>query len=283
MTDTSTTEVADSLDFGIEYDGPVLVNHEMDVRDLAPALLSVGNLFQTLNRRIHPADPEISVNIRANEEGSFLVQLKLIYDHAANVLGNRGLVEGEGLTGLIAGLVALIAYLRKRGQAGRPEETRHEATVRLTWPDGTVLEMPTNVFLLADDPAVRVPLAEVVKPVSREGIDSLRLVRDGVVLGEVDTDNLPAFQADSVVEGHILRPRNVTPICAFLRAHGKLAGSGDLRMAVGHSGHESLMTRSTLHWQQGSATGLTTCCTVWSVRFSGKTTPGCTLKSRSFA
>src|SRR5664280_1129809 len=112
MTDTGTATIADSLDFGIEYDGPVLTNHEMDVRDLAPALLSVGNLFQTLNRRIHPADPEVQVNIRATEEGSFLVQLKLLYDHTANVLGNRGLIEGEGLAGLISGLVALINYLR---------------------------------------------------------------------------------------------------------------------------------------------------------------------------
>lgn len=67
MTDVATRET-ESLDFDLEYDGPALVEHEMDVRDLAPALLSAADLFQVLNRRINPGSRDIQVNIRASRE-----------------------------------------------------------------------------------------------------------------------------------------------------------------------------------------------------------------------
>jgi hypothetical protein len=163
MSPPSVAEQVDSLDFGLEYDGPALTNHEMDVRDLAPALLSAGELFQAPSRLVHPAAPEVQVNIRAADEGSFLLQLKILYDHTVNVLGNRGLDASEGLSGLLTTVVGLILYIRKRARAGEPdrEATDVQAIVRLIWPDGTVLEVPASVLQLADNPTVRRPLAEV--------------------------------------------------------------------------------------------------------------------------
>ena len=37
-------------DFTLTYAGPALQDHEMNVRDLAPAMLAVGELFEALNR-----------------------------------------------------------------------------------------------------------------------------------------------------------------------------------------------------------------------------------------
>lgn len=39
-----------STEFKIIYDGESLKNHSMEIRDLAPALLALGNLFDEVNR-----------------------------------------------------------------------------------------------------------------------------------------------------------------------------------------------------------------------------------------
>lgn len=177
----------------------------MDVRDLAPALLSTANYFRSLGRQIHPSDPEVQVNIRATAQGSFAIELKLLYDHAVDVLSNRGLIAGEGLTTLLTVGVSLIMYLRRRGQAGPPAETTsaQPGLVRVTWADGTVMELPPDVLRLADEPAVRRPLAEMVRPVGRSGIHSMKVLRDGVVQAEVEKDNLAAFDVEAL-PGQIL-------------------------------------------------------------------------------
>ena len=196
MTDTATAEQADSLDFTIEYDGPALAAHEMDVRDLAPALLSAADLFQSLNRILHPTDRDVQVNIRATEQGSFLVHLKAIYDIYVAVGTSPLVVATEGLVGLMAVAVGLIRYLAKRGHYGPQSttETVEPGMVRLVWSDGTTLTIPAESVRLADNAAVRRPLAAMVRPVERQGVDVVRLRQDDQIVGEVVKEDLPAFQ-----------------------------------------------------------------------------------------
>ena len=92
--------------------------------DLAPALLSAADLFQSLNRLIHPTDREVQVNIMATEQGSFLVQLKILYDTYVSLGTNPGVVATEGLAGLVAVVVGMIRFLAKRGGSGARQPQR---------------------------------------------------------------------------------------------------------------------------------------------------------------
>jgi hypothetical protein len=195
VTDTAYDSEAgpgDGVEFGLEYDGPALVAHEMDVRYLAPALLSAATLFRTVNRLARPGDPEIAVNIKATSEGSFLVQLVLWYDLGRSVLASPATTGAEGLLTLV---VSIIGLRRMRQQKGESASTTplDSGYLRLQWPDGTILEVTPDALRLLDQPAVIKPMSEMVRPVAESGIDNMRIRRAGRVLSEVTTDDLPAF------------------------------------------------------------------------------------------
>lgn len=61
-------------DFQILYDGKALQNHEMDVKDLAPALLAVGDLLEETNRVLYGDVAVVQVNVKGSfKTGSFHV------------------------------------------------------------------------------------------------------------------------------------------------------------------------------------------------------------------
>lgn len=103
--------------------------------------------------------------------------------------------------GLLALVVGIIKYRRKRSLAGEPAMRNSEAgLVRLEWPDGTILIVPSEALRLADEAVVRLPLAQLMSPMTNSGIDSIRLLRDGTVVSEVMQEDLPAFEFDGVAE-----------------------------------------------------------------------------------
>ena len=89
------------LDFEMVYDGPALANHEIDIRELAPALLNAAELFRNVNRLTNPSDPDVEVHIRGTRESSFLIELKLVFDGTMAVLRSQDMQSTDNLLELI--------------------------------------------------------------------------------------------------------------------------------------------------------------------------------------
>ena len=53
-----------AVHFSIKYDGPALASHQMDVRELAPALIALSDLLEQANKAALPDAPEVRVDVR---------------------------------------------------------------------------------------------------------------------------------------------------------------------------------------------------------------------------
>ena len=109
--------MGDATSFQVSYDGPALESGRMDVRDLAPALLAVGELCQTSNHVLNGDRAKVAVNLSAEfQRGSFQVDLEVaqtIAQAAKDALLSREVATGLALAtilGLAKGAqVSLIA------------------------------------------------------------------------------------------------------------------------------------------------------------------------------
>src|SRR5688572_13132490 len=68
----------DHLIAHVAYDGPALADGSMDVRDLAPALLALGELLQSANRVLNEDKATLAVKVQADfKTGSFDIGIGL--------------------------------------------------------------------------------------------------------------------------------------------------------------------------------------------------------------
>lgn len=170
----------DMSDFTLTYDGPALQEGRMPVRDLAPALLALGELFQEVNAIVDPVAPPVSLEIRATEQGSFGVDLNL-----ARALGeflSRPEIQQVGLlVGLVAdsayGILAFLRWLRHRQIVSRTPDPDRPGSVAVEDNEGNVVVIQNSVVNIYDSPRARALAREVIRPLKEPGVEELRMER----------------------------------------------------------------------------------------------------------
>ena len=207
--------MSSSLALTVVYDGPALRDGVMDVRDLAPALLALGQVFEEANRVVNGRDAVIQVRVKADfQRGSFGIDVEAVQSFAGAV---RSFLTGETATAL-ANLGALLGlptaaglwWLVKKLRGARPKNVviLTEGQVRITFPDGTFGDFPRQLLDLYADAKVREALARVVKPLEKEGIEIFLIHETGksretapIVVEKAD---LPSFESINTAEEPIL-------------------------------------------------------------------------------
>lgn len=198
-------------EFGVTYDGPALAGGTMDVRDLAPALLALGDLFVAAGRTVQKDAEPPSLQIKATTHGSFLVDLALHAGGAWDYL--RGMLSSESvnaLTNLLdivigaSGLFALLKALRNRKIAS--VEPLQPGWVRITVEgDRTTFEGPAEVLQLLQSADVRRATARVVAPLKRSGVESVEFRTDSTPTVTISAADVDAYEVPDIPDEVLLQ------------------------------------------------------------------------------
>lgn len=197
-------EMARHVRTRIRYDGPALVGHEMDVQDLAPALLAVSEIVQIANRKFNGDSAAIRVMVDADvEQQCFQLDLSLVqslFDQAATLIGTKevasakdiaewiGLISGSGL-----GLFQLLKRIYGHKDDARPTVTfaagdQHGTTIINIAGDVHGLVVPTPTAQLLVDSDVNRNVKAVLRPLEREGYEDLSFLHGDELVVHIDKE-----------------------------------------------------------------------------------------------
>ena len=170
--------------FSIAYDGIAVADGRMSIKDLAPALLAVGELFDAANAILNEDAAKVEAHVKATSEGSFEVFLEFVQIGLLNQVVS--LFSGDKVTAILqmkefifgtlggGGVIALVKWLR--GKKASNIENLDEGRIKITAEDGTIVEFPLEVLRLYEDPKVRHAIQELIAvPLQKPGIELPRV------------------------------------------------------------------------------------------------------------
>ncbi|MCX6784208.1 MAG: hypothetical protein NT141_04080 [candidate division WWE3 bacterium] len=191
--------------FSVIYDGPILQSHEMDVRDLAPALLAISDMLDEANTIVYGDKSKVQVNVKGSfKTGSFGIEFSVIQQPlhdlisalnsdsvsaACNLLGLLGFI---GLPG--SGLIGLLVLLRNR-KIKKITKDNGKATIYV---DEENIVTEEKVIDLYASVKIRTSLQKVItEPLSKEGIETFATEQGGKI-NSISTDQKDYFKTPDV-------------------------------------------------------------------------------------
>jgi hypothetical protein len=195
--------------FRLTYGGERLRAGAMNVYELAPALVALADLIRDANRLLNGNRADVEVRVDSDfTKGSFEVQFlldqtiaqsasetldflatidaKALLDHLFGTLLSHGdkLVEGA-----VLGLLAL--YKALKGKKPRPGAINIEGNQGTIVIDQRTIRSDSKTVNLYMNDAIRSDVDRVVLPLAKEGVDDLKVSREGTILNEVRKEDLP--------------------------------------------------------------------------------------------
>lgn len=200
--DTMSVEV-----FSVEYDGIALERGMMNVRELAPSLLALGDLCQEANSVVNGSSAKVALEVRADfKKGSFDVHLQLVVSafeqfrtalmghpkDAKEILEVLGFYAGAA-TGAIKGVVALT----KRLNRGKITETTSlgDGTTRIIVDHVHRLVVDDKTLELFTRSRVAKALEAVTEPLTRDGVEVFQIRNNGKIEEKIEKADVPAFRS----------------------------------------------------------------------------------------
>ena len=198
-------------EFTLTYDGSGLREHEINVRDLVPAMLGVGEVFKALNRLYNGKAAEVAVNMRAHQPACFTVvfDVSQAIKSAANFLTRTKLTAALNLKEILFGTggvcIGLILLVRKlKGRMPDRVEKLTAGMFRL-FLDGENYDVPVELLEVYKELSVRKALEKfITKPLKKSGIDVVKIESDGHEIERVTEEEAPYFAAPEVPDDIII-------------------------------------------------------------------------------
>lgn len=198
--------------FQLAFDGPALRAGTMDVNELAPALLSIGDLLREVNQQVNGERAEVSVRVKADfQRGSFEVALLLdqnLLEQAKNLLLPAQLADAKTLLELVFGTgiaakgaiggVGALLDLWKKLKGEKPKATLEDPERHITiiqTGDGSQVNVHPQTAALYNSDKIRSSIAGTVRPVSKPGIIKLEIRKGKKTIDTVNKEDIPLVMA----------------------------------------------------------------------------------------
>ena len=169
-----------SAGFVVSFDGPGVADGRIDVRDLAPALISLGRMIDAANVAINGENRPIKVEVKAVAVGSFVVHLDAVlsgWDLIKQIIGQpeaeeaKKLLEWLGLFGVTPGVTLFALYRWLRGRM--PDRVVRDGDAFRFELDGHSLVVPREIMRLYRERAVNRAVGELMQTLRKDAIEKI--------------------------------------------------------------------------------------------------------------
>ena len=188
----------------VRYDGPALLEHSMDVSDLAPALSGLSEIIKIANKSENSGQSAVRVFVKSDvEHQCFQVSIEVVQTvlQQVSLLLNsekakdaKTLLEWIGILGGGAGvtyysLFKAYKWLVKQNVQFSELETKEEGEqVTITNSNGNTITMNKHVYNLVGNNKVIHNVKHVVSPLPNDRYDTLQFESDGEITDEISSD-----------------------------------------------------------------------------------------------
>jgi hypothetical protein len=197
-------KVLAKYEFSVRYAGEALVDGRSPIRDLAPSLLALSEAFQEIQQITHPYQQPVSLDIKASEKGSFIVDLILangndLLSSAIDLLNGN---ESEALRNLIelaTGFTAAVIFITKVGKKKiKRKKELPEGEVKITLDDETSITVSKDVFEAYRNVEFRKTTKEFVRPLESEGIEAIEFSTEKNASVSISKQDVSAFDVPEI-------------------------------------------------------------------------------------
>jgi hypothetical protein len=209
--------------FSLIYDGEEIRDGEMSVAALGPALVAVGELFESANNALNGSHASVETKVEANfKEGSFEILIhihQLLTDPSAALMPAMYVLGADQLVGQVMGKaiekardkvsdLAVEGLFKLLGRLGgkKPERTQYDESKKLfiyNTGDNVSITVDQATGQLYENPRVLAAAARVAMPLKRPGISKLRIKRDSEEIADLqrrDFEELPDVEAPMIAD-----------------------------------------------------------------------------------
>lgn len=223
--------------FTITYDGPALEANQMPVRDLAPALLAMGEAVNAASRIGNPSRRPPALAIAATQAGSFKIVLELVdatlFERVQDIMVGEGLTSvlnaGE-LVGWVVGGFTFVKWLRGR-KVRNIVELPEPGMIRITDERGNSIDLPARSFELAQDREFRQSAHDVVQPLEEGKVEIVKIQHRFHEVN-VTRDEKAAFTVPPITDELVVDEERTAPVrlasIAFNEGNKWRVSEGDL-------------------------------------------------------
>lgn len=185
----------------VRYDGNALRSHEMDVRQLAPALLALSDAFDVVQANVAPTS-NVHLKAKATREGSFVIDLIVqLMNDAESLFVSEPVSAIVNAAGLLEILIEAVKYITHLANGRKPVKTTPEpspspdepAKFEVEYADGTKMVWTGISMELATNPKFVDTVKPMVKPTLHDGIDNVQ------ISSTTDVAQVSSEEADAIM------------------------------------------------------------------------------------